>query len=143
MHHLTKKDVPFEWTDETEAAFQSLKKALIEPVMVDVVTKKTCGRKWRVARRKRRDKAIMAELPQLWDIDEVAVATRANPTLEKLLAWKSRPQWEQIVKEGPELIKLYWQHWNLWWTDARELIWYRWVVDKTTHQWRLVIPDVY
>ena len=34
LHRLTKKDVPFEGTDETEAAFQSLKEALIEPVML-------------------------------------------------------------------------------------------------------------
>ena len=34
LHHLTKKDVPFEWTDETETAFQSLKEAVIEPVML-------------------------------------------------------------------------------------------------------------
>ena len=84
----------------------------------------------------------MAELPWLWDIDEVAAATRAAPALEKLLARKNRPRWEQIVKEGPEL-KLYWQHWGLWRTDAHGLTWYRWVVDKPTLQWRLVIPDVY
>ena len=34
LHRLTKKDVPFEWTEETELAFQSLKEALIEPVML-------------------------------------------------------------------------------------------------------------
>ena len=34
LHPLTKKDVPFEWTDETEATFQSLKEALIKPVML-------------------------------------------------------------------------------------------------------------
>ena len=34
LNQLTKKDVPFEWTEETEAAFQALKRALIEPVML-------------------------------------------------------------------------------------------------------------
>ena len=85
----------------------------------------------------------MAELPQLWDIGEVAAATRTDPALEKkLLAWKDRPRWEQSVKEGHEL-KFYWQHWSLWQTDAGGLIWYRWVVDKATLQWRLVIPAAY
>ena len=79
------------------------------------------------ARRKQQDEAVVAELPRLWDIDDIAVATQADPTLEKLLAWKNRPQWEQIVSEGPEL-KFYWQHWHLWRTDARGLVWYRWEV---------------
>ena len=71
--------------------------------LVDVVEQNARGRKRRVAKRKQQDEAVMAELPRLWDIDDVAVATRADPTLQKLLAWKSRPQWEQIVREGPEL----------------------------------------
>ena len=84
--------------------------------LVEVVEKNTQGWKRRVARWKQQDEAVMAELPRLWDIDDVAVATRADPILEKLLAWKSRPQWEQIVREGPEL-NFYWQHCNLWRTD--------------------------
>ena len=34
LHHLTKKDVPFERMEDTETAFQSLKQALIEPAML-------------------------------------------------------------------------------------------------------------
>ena len=33
LHRLAKKDVPFEWMEETETAFQSLKQVLIEPAM--------------------------------------------------------------------------------------------------------------
>ena len=71
-----------------------------------------------VTKRRQQDEAVAAELPWLWDIDDVAIATQADPILEKLLAWKHRPQWEQIVKECPEL-KFYWQHWDMWRTDAR------------------------
>ena len=56
-------------------------------------------RESRSGRQRRQDEATLAELPRLWDVEEMAAATKTDFVLEQLWAWKNRP-WEQIMREG-------------------------------------------
>ena len=114
---------------------------------VNRVNKATGPRKGRGQRkaehRAERDEELIHEVRGIWDKEEIAQAVSRDPVLAKLLTWETKPRWEEIATESTE-IKYYWQLWGTGRIAIRDgLLWFKWDVDGSQFQWKLVVPRSY
>ena len=89
--------------------------------------------------RKATEKAVVEQIPGLWDIAEVAKAVKQDPDLKRMLEWHVLPSLDEIRGETAEL-RFYHRLRSSWKIDNNQLIWYKWIVSADQHQWKLVIP---
>jgi hypothetical protein len=81
----------------------------------------------------------LEQIYSIWDEDSIKQAMEEDPDLKIVLAWKSKPKWEDMAMESPS-IKHYWQNFDRLRDDNKGFLWYKWLLDTGQHTWKLVIP---